>query len=101
MHFFYDRSKCGRWAMLFLALAWVSLGFLSPKGIPIAGPPAVTSFHQFYNLAPEQASNGMPVRLKGVVLSASMRDGTNSTFMTEKKPHGSAPGFSIRICKLD
>jgi signal transduction histidine kinase len=65
---FNNRSKSGHWVALFLALAFASLGFDFAKGTPVAVASEVTSFHQLYGLAPEQASKGMPFRLAGVVL---------------------------------
>ncbi|HWY30076.1 MAG TPA: hypothetical protein VNX46_04945, partial [Candidatus Acidoferrum sp.] len=94
MHIYYDRSKSGRRALLFLALVWASLGFISAKAIPVAVSSEVTSFHQLYSLAQEQASKGVPVRLTGVVLCFDpgwnqlyIHDGTETAWLSPQLFH--------------
>jgi signal transduction histidine kinase len=64
----YERIITGSlraWIALAFACSW--LAAISALG-QTSAPAEITTFHQFYSMTPEQASNGAPVRIEGVIL---------------------------------
>lgn len=68
MPFYHNRIRIGRWFALFFACACLGLGLFLARGDSTLAPAEITTFHQFYQLSPEQAQKGVPVRIKGVVV---------------------------------
>jgi signal transduction histidine kinase len=86
---YYCRGAVGRLANLFVACACGWLGSVAARGEESAAPAEIKTFHQLYALSQEQASKGMPVRLKGVVLcydpgwnQLSIYDGAETAFLS-------------------
>jgi len=62
------RALAGNWNRLLPVWIFLSLAPYSAWSGPAAAPAEVTTFHQFYTLTPDAASQGRQVRIKGVVL---------------------------------
>ncbi len=69
MQTIYNRPAIARWVALFLASVCAWLGSVFVLSGAVVESAEITTFNQYYATSSEQAAKGIPVRLKGVVLS--------------------------------